>query len=85
MIYYEIEWKPSAEQDLKSIDKQYIVKIIHSISNLANNPFPPQYRKLRDVENTYRIRIGVYRVIYQIDLRNKNIVVCRIRHRKNAY
>jgi len=44
---YEIKWKGSAERELWNIDPQQIPRIISAVESLANNPLPPQCRKLR--------------------------------------
>jgi mRNA interferase RelE/StbE len=85
MASYEIQWKHSAEKDLRGIDRQYIPHILKAIELLSENPFPSQHRKLQGSESSYRIRIGDYRVIYQVDLENKVIVIYHVRHRKDIY
>ncbi len=85
MASYEIQWKHSAEKDLRGIDRQYIPRIIEAIESLSDNPFPPQHCKLHGSESSYRIRIGDYRVIYQVDSEKKLVVVYHVRHRKDAY
>lgn len=85
MASYEIQWKHSAEKDLRGIDKQYIPRILETVETLSNNPFPSQHRKLHGSESSYRIRIGDYRIIYQVDSENKLIVIYHVRHRKDAY
>ena len=85
MDSYEIRWKRSAERDLRKIDPQQIPRIIRAVESLADNPFPPQYRKLRGSEQDYRIRVGDYRVIYQVDTRTKIVTIYHLRHRKEAY
>ncbi len=85
MASYEIRWTYSAEKDLRGIDRQYIPRILESIESLSENPFPSQHRKLQGSESSYRIRIGDYRVIYQVDLENKIIVIYHVRHRKDIY
>ncbi len=82
---FKIDWKSSSEHDLKKITKQYIPKIINAIESLADNPFPVQSKKLKDSESSYRLRIGDYRVIYQINSQSKVITIYHIRHRKDAY
>lgn len=82
---FKIDWKSSSEHDLKKIAKHYIPKIINAIESLADNPFPVQSKKLKDSESSYRLRIGDYRVIYQIDSQSKVITIYYIRHRKDAY
>ncbi len=85
MVSFEIQWKRSAERDLRNIDKQYIPRIVKTIESLAANPFPFQYCKLRGTERLYRIRVGDYRVIYQVDNEAKIVIIYYIRHRREAY
>ncbi len=82
---FEIQWKRSAERDLRNIGKQHIPRIIKTIESLAANPFPSQYCKLRGTERLYRIRVGDYRVIYQVDAEAKIVIIYYIRHRREAY
>jgi mRNA interferase RelE/StbE len=85
MASYEIQWKHSAEKDLRGIDRQYLPRILEAIELLSENPFPSQHRKLHGSESSYLIRIGDYRVIYQVNLENKIIVIYHVRHRKDIY
>ena len=82
---YEIRWKRSAERDLRNIDPQQIPRIIQAIEFLADNPFPSQCRKLRGSERDYRIRVGDYRVVYQVDTKRKLVTIYHVRHRREAY
>jgi len=85
MESYRIIWKRSASHDLRKIDQQRIPQIISIIEQLADNPFPSQHRKLRSTENFYRIRVGDYRVIYQVDNKARDVIIYYIRHRREAY
>ena len=85
MDSYEIQWKKSAEQDLRNIDPKQIIRIIRSVESPADNPFPPQCRKLRGSEHNYRIRVGDYRVIYEVDTEAKIVIVYHVRHRREVY
>jgi mRNA interferase RelE/StbE len=85
MASYEIQWKHSAEKDLRGIDRQFITRLLEAIDSLSDDPFPSQHRKLYGSESSYRIRIGDYRVIYQVDLEKKIIVIYHVRHRKDIY
>lgn len=85
MGLYKIEPKSSLEHDLRKIDRQYIQKILDAIESLAENPFPIQSRKMRSSESSYRLRVGDYRIIYQVDTENKVVTIYNIRHRKDAY
>jgi mRNA interferase RelE/StbE len=85
MDSYEIRLKSSAERDLRNIDRQYIPRIINTIESLAVDPFSSQTRKIRGSERIYRIRVGDYRVVYEIDTKTKIVTIFHILHRKEAY
>ncbi|RKX84445.1 MAG: type II toxin-antitoxin system RelE/ParE family toxin [Spirochaetes bacterium] len=85
MDSYNIQWKRSAEKDLRSIDRQYISRILEAVESLSDNPFPVQHCKLYGTNFSYRIRIGNYRVVYQVDSEKKVITVFHVRHRKDIY
>ena len=63
----------------------YVQRIIDRISELSANPFPSDSEKLKGTENFYRLRVGDYRVVYQVDNKNKTVIVYYVRHRKTAY
>ena len=73
------------QKDLASIDRRYRDKIIQSIEQLAQEPYPQGSRKILSTEMTYRIRVGDYRIIYMIDDKNRQITIQYVRHRKDAY
>ena len=85
MAVYNIAWKPSALRELKHLDRQIIARIIADIEALASNPFPYGGQKLQGTDFIYRIRIGNYRVIYEVCTDSHNIEIARVRHRKDAY
>ena len=84
MASYEIRWKGSAKRDLRNIDPQQIPRVIQAVESLVENLFPPQCRKLRGSERDYRIRVGDYRVIYQVDVKTKGVTIYHVRHRGEA-
>lgn len=82
---YDVQWKTSAEKELRSIDRQQIPRVVSAVEALADNPFPSNCRKLRGSERDYRIRVGDYRVIYQVDSKSKLVVIYHVRHRGEGY
>jgi len=82
---YEVYLEGAAERDLKRLPAETFHRIVPSIRALAENPRPVGCRKLAGSENDWRIRIGDYRVIYEIDEDEKAVRVFRIRHRREAY
>ncbi|MEM3713065.1 MAG: type II toxin-antitoxin system RelE/ParE family toxin [Thermoproteota archaeon] len=85
MEYYNVLLKKSVDKDLRRIDPIHISRIVEAIRELAKDPFPSGSRKLRSTENLYRIRIGDYRIVYEIDGKSKTITIHYIRHRRIAY
>ena len=82
---YEIYFKKSAVKELTKIPKKDQTLITAAIKALALNPHPRGYKKLIGENITYRIRIGNYRVIYDLYDTKLYIEIIRIRHRKDAY
>lgn len=85
MDLYKIATKDSLERDLKKIDLQYIPKIFDAIKSLAENPFSVQSKKMKGAESSYRLRVGDYRIIYQVDTKNGIVTIYHARHRKDVY
>lgn len=85
MDSYKIEFKKSALKELRFLEKKIIPTIYKRIENLTYNPRPVNSVKLVTSERSYRMRIGDYRVIYQIDDELHRITICRIKHRKEVY
>jgi mRNA interferase RelE/StbE len=85
MDRYQIEWKSSAIRELERLDRQIVERILGEVESLASNPFPPGARKLRGSERTYRVRVGDYRVVYEVFQSRLLIQIVRVRHRKDVY
>lgn len=82
---HEIFIERAAERDLKQLSKNDFHRIISSIKSLQDNPRPPGCRKITGSKSDWRIRIGDYRVIYEIADAERAVRVMRVRHRKSAY
>lgn len=82
---YEVYLERSAERDLKRFSAEDYHRIIPHIKALSNNPRPSGCRKITGSESDWRIRVGDYRIIYEIVEKAKLIKVMKIRHRREAY
>jgi mRNA interferase RelE/StbE len=82
---YRIELKSSAAAELAKIPKNRRQRIADRINALANEPHPPGSKKLEGEANAYRIRVGDYRILYQVQDDLLLILVIRIAHRKDVY
>ena len=78
---YKIEFQKSAAKTFRRLDKTTTEKVRKAIDKLAENPRPFGYKKLVDEEDLYRIRVGNYRVIYEIHDRVLVIVILRLARR----
>jgi len=79
----KIEILDKAIKDLKKIDKTQAKKILNSISKLEHYPNIANIKKLTNYNPTHRLRVGNYRVLF--DIENDIIIVSRIKHRKDVY
>ncbi len=82
---FSVIWKNSVHRDLKKIDPAFIPALVRAVKELASDPFPAGYKKLRGHQKLYRIRVGDYRAVYQMDPEHRSITIIRIRHRKDVY
>ena len=82
---YEIIIKPAAEKCLDRIPKSTRRRIADALEGLRNNPRPPGVLKMSGAENLWRIRIGNYRVLYEIHDNRLIVLVLRVAHRKDVY
>jgi mRNA interferase RelE/StbE len=82
---YRVLLERSAEKDLARLASVVHDRIIAAIQALARNPRPPGCRKLAGSKNDWRIRVGDYRVIYEIADEIRIVRVNRVRHRREVY
>ena len=82
---YEVYLERAAERDLRLLPRDEFARIIPRIKALAEDPRPPRTRKIAGAKSDWRIRIGDYRVVYEIDDKAKAVRVMRVRHRREGY
>jgi mRNA interferase RelE/StbE len=84
MASYRLSFKSSVARDLRSIPNQDVAKILARIEALAEDPRPPGCEKLSGLPR-YRVRQGVYRIVYEIQDDVLLVLVVKIGHRKDVY
>lgn len=84
MAVYSVLIKKSATKELEAVPKKDREKLVAKIRNLANDPRPPGSEKLAG-DDKYRIRQGVYRVLYEVDDTTIVVTVVRVAHRREVY
>ncbi|MEK6915996.1 MAG: type II toxin-antitoxin system RelE/ParE family toxin [Nanoarchaeota archaeon] len=80
---YTIEWKETVLKSLERLDKSITIRIIKRVNQLKESPFKGDIRKLKGAEHEYRLRVGDYRVIFEVV--GENINILKVGHRQNIY
>ena len=87
---YEVLIDERVEKDLEKVPKYAVEKFLRLLDEFEKNPIRP--RSGFDVKpmegypgNTYRLRIGKYRVLYAVDIDNKKVRITTVQHRGDAY
>lgn len=85
MPTYAVLYKPSAEKSLRKLPTGVQKRIVAATDALTDNPRPHGCVKLAGADNLWRIRVGVYRVVYTIQDEKLIVLVVRIGHRGDIY
>ncbi len=81
---YSIRVLRVALKDMEDLPRDYARLVSQHIDQLAQNPRPAGAIKLQG-ESGYRIRVGVYRILYDVDDKEQTVIVYRVKHRREAY
>jgi len=84
-VTYSIDFEPGALRQLKKLDRAVQARLKPKINALAENPRPRDAKKLKGYENTYRIRVGGYRILYEIYDNILLVLVVKIGPRRDIY
>jgi mRNA interferase RelE/StbE len=84
MASYKLVIKKSVAKDLRSIPNKDVKRILKRFDSLIENPRADGCIKLSGQER-YRVRQGLYRIIYEIQDSELIIVIVKVAHRKEAY
>jgi mRNA interferase RelE/StbE len=85
MSQYRVLFKSSADRALKKLPDAVQRRIVAEVEILAHDPRPSGVVKISGGENLWRIRIGTYRVVYEIHDDRLIVLVLRVAHRKDVY
>jgi len=79
---YRIEFKPRATKDLRAINADDARRVLAKVRAMEND-IAGDIKRLTDFEPQYRLRVGNYRVLFNVE--NNSIIIYRIKHRREAY
>lgn len=73
-----------AIKDIANLPKEYARLVSQHIERLEEDPRPPDAKRLKETTD-YSLRVGVYRILYDIDDESRTVTIYRVRHRREAY
>lgn len=85
MSDYTVLISKSVQKQIDNLPNDLVERVIEKIQNLALEPRPDGVVKLKGFDNEYRIRVGDYRVRYEINDENQLVQILQCKHRKDVY
>ena len=84
---YQVKFTKSARKEFQRLPNRIQGKVVEALSFLAGNPYSEllQIKKLRGVDELYRIRIGDYRLVYTVEAKELIVILVKIGHRQEVY
>lgn len=82
---YKIILSSKAERQFFKLPNQVADSIETKLTSLIENPRPSGCKKLKDTKNTWRVRVGDYRIVYDIQDAILVVTVIKLGHRRDVY
>jgi len=79
---FKIEWKDGAIKEVQKLEVNISRRIYNKVEELSEDPFSKDIKKLKGTGD-YRLRVGDYRVIFE--MQKDIIIILKVGHRKNIY
>jgi len=79
---YDAQFKPKAVRDIEGLPSRIRTRVLAGIEEMRDD-LKGDVKRLTDFTPEYRLRVGEYRVLFEIE--GKTIIIYRIRHRREAY
>ena len=85
-MMFDIKYSRQAVKYLKSLDKKLVLRIIHKIEKLKDEPISHDSKTVEgNNEKMFRVRVGAYRILYEVDFKNDLIGIIKIEKRGKAF
>jgi mRNA interferase RelE/StbE len=81
-VKYTVQFKPRAIKDIEALNAKFRLRVIKKIEEMSDN-LKGDVKHLTDSTPEFRLRVGDYRVLFEIE--GETILIYRIRHRREAY
>jgi len=83
-VAYRVELSPAAQRDLRRLPREVLTRLAAPVQGLAENLRPAGVRELRGEDRTWRIRVGPYRVVYDIHDDRALVVILKVVRRSET-
>ncbi len=80
---FSVEWHPKTRDFLRKLLKPLASRIFKKVKSIKEDPF--HFLEHYEGEKVYKLRIGDYRILIDVDFTKKSLFVVHIGHRKNVY
>jgi len=84
-LKYEVKLSKRAYRELDSLDLSLRQRILDKLEELQEDPFPRGAVKLQGTESSYRVRVGDYRILYDVLNKEGLVLINKIDHRSTVY
>lgn len=81
---WAVNFHRDLEKEIRRLPRSYVKRVLETIETLATEPRPPGSKRLEGYD-LWRVQVGVYRVLYEIDEHERAINTYRVGHRKDVY
>lgn len=82
---YSVEIRPAAQRQIKKLPREVQAKVLTRLTALAEDPKPSGAEALQGPQDLYRVRVGQYRVLYEVQEQVLMVLVVRVGHRREVY
>ena len=82
---YRLIIKRSAERDLRRLPRELFLRLNKQILALREEPRPAGVRKMEGSVSDWRLRVGDYRLLYEVNDTERTVTIVRVRHRRDVY
>jgi mRNA interferase RelE/StbE len=84
-VSHTVQLAPAAKRQLRKLDRSIQERVVRRLEKLEKDPRPPGVEKMEGDESTYRIRMGEYRILYEIRDKVLVVLVLKVGHRREIY
>jgi mRNA interferase RelE/StbE len=82
---YRISLSSRAGKETRKLERQILARVAKAIDSLADDPRPPGCHKVKSAENLWRIRVGDWRIGYEVDDETRVVTIITVGHRREFY